>query len=236
MKNILNEKPSHDLHGRLLFSTRFVSDEDITGKNVLDIGCGYGWFELNALKRNVNKITGIELSEKDIETAKKNIHAENVEFHTYANEKDETVIRLPFDDEQFDTVVSWEVLEHIPKNMETQFFKEAHRVLKNGGVFYLSTPHRHFFSNLFDPAWFLIGHRHYSVKELLEFGQTASFSVEKALRGGGGGELLAINTLYISKWIFRRPQFFKDWFDKKLDIEYNKEKGFTTVFLKCRKQ
>ena len=55
MKNILDERPSHDLSGRLLASVQFVEDIDLKDRDVLDIGCGYGWCELNFLGRGVKK-------------------------------------------------------------------------------------------------------------------------------------------------------------------------------------
>ena len=233
MKNLLNEKPSSDLQGGLLFRAQFVSDGDIAGKDVLDIGCGFGWFELNALKRKVGKIVGLELSEKTIETAKNNIHAENVEFIYYKNT--ENVVALPFDDESFDTVVSWEVLEHIPKNKELEWYKEIFRVLRRGRVLYLSTPNKHFASNLFDPAWLLIGHRHYSMEQLAFFGEEAGFSVEEKALRGRWWDLLSINTMYFSKWILRRPMIFKKHFDEKLAGEYGDTNGFVEAFMKYRK-
>ena len=52
MHNIINEPPPTELHGRLKFTTeRFVEAADITGRDVLDIGCGYGWFELWAARK-----------------------------------------------------------------------------------------------------------------------------------------------------------------------------------------
>jgi len=73
MRNITNEEPSLELKGRLAFSSRFVYDSDIKSKSVLDIGCGYGWFELNALKKGVKNIVGMEMSDRDLSTAKKHI-------------------------------------------------------------------------------------------------------------------------------------------------------------------
>ena len=65
----------------------------------------------------------------------------------------------------------------IPKQTENKMFSEAYRVLKPGGHFYLSTPYRHFLSNLFDPAYWLIGHRHYSKEQIEHFAQQANFSI-----------------------------------------------------------
>ncbi|RYZ64736.1 MAG: class I SAM-dependent methyltransferase [Proteobacteria bacterium] len=49
--------------------------------------------------------------------------------------------RLPFADASFDTVLCWEVMEHFNFN-PVPFVRELYRVLKPGGVGYLSVPNR----------------------------------------------------------------------------------------------
>jgi ubiquinone/menaquinone biosynthesis C-methylase UbiE len=135
MKNLLNEKPNSKLIGRLKFTVKkFIKEKDVVNKKVLDIGCGYGWFELNALKRGVKEIHGIEITDEDLKTVRENIKDLRAKF------KKGGALKLPFRDNYFDTVVSWEVIEHIPKNTEDRMFKEVSRVLKKNGIFYLSTP------------------------------------------------------------------------------------------------
>lgn len=230
MKNILNEKPSLELHGRSLYSTLFVNDSDLYDKTVLDIGCGYGWFELDAIKRECNKIVGVELTENDLKTAKVNINNDKVEF------KIGNAIELPFNNNIFDTVVSWEVIEHIPKNTENKMFSEVKRVLKSGGFFYLSTPFDNFFSNIFDPAYFLTGHRHYKKENLIKYAKNNGFVVNKIILNGSLWEILGINNLYLAKWIFRRKPFFEKFINRKQDNEFKKEKGFTNIFVKLEKR
>ena len=58
----------------------------------------------------------------------------NVEF------KEGVVPPLPFADESFDCVVSFQVIEHI--NHDKEFVREVRRVLKEGGKFIISTPNR----------------------------------------------------------------------------------------------
>lgn len=58
----------------------------------------------------------------------------NVEFVQCA------VPPLPFEDESFDCVVSFQVIEHIKRDKE--FVREVYRVLKPGGRFIVSTPNR----------------------------------------------------------------------------------------------
>src|ERR1035437_5640279 len=119
MKNIIEEKPSNDLTGRLLASVKFVDDKDIAGKEILDVGCGYGTFALNFISRNAKKFTGIEITEEDLNTAKKYVIDPKAQFIVGS------AIRIPFSENSFDTVVSWEVIEHIPKNTEEEMFAEV---------------------------------------------------------------------------------------------------------------
>lgn len=58
----------------------------------------------------------------------------NVEF------REAKVPPLPFKDEEFDCVVSFQVIEHIKRDKE--FVREVLRVLKPGGRFIVSTPNR----------------------------------------------------------------------------------------------
>lgn len=229
MKNILKDRPKKRLHGRTQFTTKFVEDCDIEKKTCLDIGCGWGWFELNALKRKVKKIVGLEISDSNLEAARQNISDRRAQF------KVGSAIDLPFPDSQFDTVVSWEVIEHIPKNQEPKMFKEVARVLKDGGVFYMSTPKNSLWCNIFDPAWWLIGHRHYSKIKIIKASSRNKLVVEKLIFNGGWWELIGMNNLYISKWIFHRKPFAEKFFDSRQDKEFEKEKGFTNIFIKFKK-
>ena len=228
MKNIFFEKPTEILHGRLLTSVNFVSDEDLSGKKILDIGCGYGWCEINFLKRGVKKISAIEISENDLTTIRQNVKDERLEL------KEGSAIKLPFPDGSFDTIVSWEVIEHIHQNTESVMFKEVYRVLKPNGHFYLSTPHRSFFANILDPAWWLIGHRHYSVENLYKFAQKSNFRIVETKIFGSWWTLVSTLDLYIAKWLFRRSRFFNNFLSKKESEEYSAS-GFVNIFMKLKK-
>lgn len=229
MKNILNEKPSKELNARLKYSTKFVEDADVKNKKVLDIGCGFGWFELNVLNRGVKKIVGLELSEEDLSTVKKHVKNNKVFFTTGS------AINLPFKDKAFDTVVAWEVVEHIPKNTEDKMFKEVFRVLKKDGVFYLSTPYDSFWSKYFDPAWWLIGHRHYSEEKLINLGCKNGFKVSEVHTKGKWWGLINLLNLYIAKWIFRRKPFLEKNLLDKESREYGTDKGCMGIFVKYQK-
>jgi len=164
MKNILDSNPFNNLNEEnIKFYNYLIPKKEIEGKNILDLGCGYGWFILLALKNKPQSITGIEISQEDIKTAKKYIKDKNVEF------KIGSATKIPLSDNSIDTVVSWEVIEHIPKASEKLMFKEVSRVLKPGGKFYLSTPYNCFISKYTDPAFYFINHRHYHEDDFKEF-------------------------------------------------------------------
>lgn len=229
MQNILSDAPGLDLHGIALYDGRLVTDDDLRNRDVLDIGCGFGWFELVALSKDVRSITGVEITDRDLETAQKYVSAPNVRFEVAS------AIRLPFDDESFDTVVCWEVLEHIPRHTESQAFGEIYRVLRPGGALYLSTPHDALLAKTLDPAWWLVGHRHYSTARLRQLAQGVGLSVELLEVRGGMWLVSFILNLYIAKWIFRRGPFFEQRFNYGMDEEIASGDGFAGCFMRCRR-
>ncbi|HZS30640.1 MAG TPA: class I SAM-dependent methyltransferase [Gaiellaceae bacterium] len=228
MRNILADEPSAELHGIPLRATQFVADEDIVGKDVLDIGCGLGWFEVFALAKGARAVTGIEVSERDLETARRHLDAPDLRLLVAS------ATELPFADAGFDTVVCWEVLEHIPPGSEPRAFEEIRRVLRPGGRLYLSTPHASWRARLLDPAWWLIRHRHYRAGDLRALAGAAGLEVESLEIRGGAWLVASILDLYVAKWIFRRRPFFAALVDRKVDTELARLGGWAGCFLKCR--
>jgi SAM-dependent methyltransferase len=229
MRNILDDKPTRDLHGGPAYARSFVDDQDCRDRDILDIGCGFGWFELIALDGDARSIAAIEPSEGDLATAQAHIGDKRVDFRVAS------ALDLPFDDGLFDTVVCWEVLEHLPPSAEQQAFNEVARVLRPRGVFYLSTPYADLRSRVTDPAWWLIKHRHYAREQLQTFSEKAGLGVERLLTKGGWWQVTAMTNLYVAKWIFRRPPFFADKVNRKIDSEWSGNGGFTNLYLKARK-
>ena len=59
--------------------------------------------------------------------------------------------------------------------------------------------------------------------------------MEQLLAKGGWWQVAAMTNLYASKWIFRRPPFFAEKVNGRIDSEWNGDGGFTNLFLKARK-
>lgn len=217
-----------DLSGFHLETLRLVADKYVKNKKVLDIGCGDGWCEKIYLGRGVRKIIGIDVSKTALKLAR-NIKNNAVAFRFGS------AIKIPFAKNTFDTIISWEVLEHIPRGTERKMFAEAFRVLKPGGYFFLSTQHNNPLSTVLDPAWWLKGHRHYSERQLRTLASGAGFFIKRLYLKGKTYIVLYALDLYISKWIFGRKIFFEKFFREKTEREYLGKDGFHSIFLKCQK-
>jgi SAM-dependent methyltransferase len=230
MRNLLQERPRkyEHLHGRCRFCCDFVAPEDLRGREVLDIGCGFGWFERFAAARAPRRLVGIEPKESDL------VAARSIAAETQAEFVCAGAFRLPFPEASFDTVCIWDVIEHVPRGREADLFREIYRVLRPEGRLYLSTPYRSFLAVTFDPAFWLIGHRHYSVRRLEALAAPSGLRLATSLRRGRVYELLAIINLYVCKWVLRRPPLLEGWLDRKQDEEYARD-GYMTVFVRFDK-
>jgi len=229
VRNLLQQAPNRELHGIQACAAGLVAGVDLSGRSVLDVGCGFGWFELYALDRGVRRVVGVEPDDRQLETARRYVRDERAEF-TAAG-----ATSLPFPDESFDTVVCWEVLEHLPRDSEPDAFGEFRRVLRPGGVLYLSTPYASLRARSFDPAWWLLGHRHYGLGELARFARGAGLEPELLEARGGAWQIVAILDLYVAKWLFRRPPFFEAAIARRWDDELQRSEGYANCFLKARR-
>jgi 2-polyprenyl-3-methyl-5-hydroxy-6-metoxy-1,4-benzoquinol methylase len=100
------------------------------GMNVLEIGCGTGYFT-KELQKTGASIISIDISPELLEIAKKEIQSPNVSFTI------ENAYELSFQNESFDTIIGSSVLHHLEID---KALKEFFRVLKSGGSIYFTEP------------------------------------------------------------------------------------------------
>lgn len=232
MKNILQEvaQPYSELHGRVRFVCDWIPRQEIDGKSVINVGCGYGWFERFLTEhREPRRIVGIEPSNADISTARQSLLGMPVELIVASG------LSIPLQADSFDTCLCTEVIEHVPSGTESGLLSEIWRVLKPGGKCYLTTPSNSILSMLTDPAYYLIGHRHYSESQISALAHPVGFTVLSAMQKGKVAELTWLYNLYLSKWIFRRGPFCEKWLGEQLDREYRDEDGFMSLFCVLQK-
>jgi 2-polyprenyl-6-hydroxyphenyl methylase/3-demethylubiquinone-9 3-methyltransferase len=104
---------------------------------VLDIGCGAG-FLTNDLAERGHAVTGIDLSEKSLEVARKTDVTKSVIY------ENASATALPYLDDSFDVVCAMDLLEHVTE--PEKVVSESARVLKPGGLFFFHTFNRNFLS------------------------------------------------------------------------------------------
>lgn len=102
------------------------------GREVLNVGSG-PFFELRELKRGAWRFTVCDIDARAIELAKELWGAELAGADVVEPEG-----ALPYPDAHFDLVVSMDVIEHVQDPVA--WAREALRVLKPGGLCFLTTP------------------------------------------------------------------------------------------------
>lgn len=120
----------YDLNKRLNLFSSLLSVEDVQGKQMLDAGCGTGWFSKMAVEMGID-VTALDVGENLLAEVKKKCNCRCVEGN---------VLDLKFPDESFDIVLSTEVIEHTVSPQRA--ITEMYRVLKKGGILILSTPNK----------------------------------------------------------------------------------------------
>lgn len=114
---------------RYFFSSSFVS-----GKRVLDAGCGEGYGAAALQTVGATAVIGIDLDEAALRSAQAQYERDNLHFLVG------TVTNLPFPDHSIDVVVCFEVLEHLAESDQRAFISEVDRVLDTNGTLIISTP------------------------------------------------------------------------------------------------
>lgn len=221
-------KPFSEPWGLIQQVHRHVNDKSIAGKRVLDIGCGDGWIEKMLLEKGAKRVDGIDISSEVIKKAKKR-RLKKVTYQVG------DAISIPFNKNTFDAVVAFEVLEHIPPHGEAKMFSEVFRVLKPGGDFFLSTPHKYWFAMLADPAWWLIGHRHYSLDNIRSYLNSSKLREKSLYVRGGIKTALLLLSMYFAKKVTHRSPLFYRYLIKGSNDSYEHDDGVMNVFLHAQK-
>ena len=113
-----------------------------TGKVLLDIGSGSGYF-LNHMKKNGFDVTGVEISEKAVELCKKKHNITAYSPNQFINGEIK---------KKFDAVTMWHVFEHVYSYDE--YFERIHSGLSENGTLIIAMPnHRCFEAGYFKKYW-----------------------------------------------------------------------------------
>lgn len=105
---------------------------DLSGKDVLDAGCGDGYFTSLVLKKDPHSVVGVDYSHRAISFAR--LLVPHATFFV------EDLATLSFEKDSFDIIFLIEVLEHISREKRAEIAKELARVLRPGGMVIASSP------------------------------------------------------------------------------------------------
>lgn len=153
LPDCVNSYEDNILFLRHLYAYEYAKNKIPLNSFVLDLGCGegYGTKFLSKFSKNV---VGLDIDTKVISNAINKYKSENCNFIKYNGRK------LPFHDNVFDAVISFQVIEHI-KN-DKNFLYEIHRVLKCGSELFITTPNRSYRLNPVQRPWNRYHIREYS--------------------------------------------------------------------------
>ncbi len=108
----------------------------VAGKRVLDLGCGTG-YGTAGLAEVAADVTGVDIAPEAVAHARARYRADGLRFETIGPIESAD---LPYPDDSFDVVVSFQVIEHV--RAVGRYLSEVRRVLRPGGTFLCVTPDR----------------------------------------------------------------------------------------------
>lgn len=144
------------LYLKHLFAYEYTRGVLNNSSRVLEVGCGEG-YGTSVLSQGVGEITGLDLEQKVIDAANQSYGSHNCRYKVFDGS------HIPFSDGEFDAVVSFQVIEHVPDDVS--FLAEISRVLKPGGVLFLATPTRDYRLRIGQKPWNPFHLREYSADQ-----------------------------------------------------------------------
>lgn len=123
------DSPNNAIEAPIIFELL----EDVSGKAILDLGCGDASFGRELLKQGAQSYSGVEGSEQMMNKARKEMEGLGGTLYQM------TMEAYPFPANDVDIVTSRFAIHYI-KEIE-QLFKNIHRTLKEGGKFVFSVQH-----------------------------------------------------------------------------------------------
>jgi O-antigen biosynthesis protein len=126
-----HDHPTQREHlARYEFASRYVAN-----RRVLDLACGTGYGSKLLRDGGATEVVGGDRSVEAVALARREY------THLGARYLALDAQALPFPDGSFDAVVSFETIEHLPDFRA--YLSEVQRVLRDDGVFIVSTPDKH---------------------------------------------------------------------------------------------
>jgi 2-polyprenyl-3-methyl-5-hydroxy-6-metoxy-1,4-benzoquinol methylase len=167
------------------------------GRRVLDVGCWTGGLLGLVAAHDPRELVGVDIPGPWLQVAQRRLPgAKLLPMGNFDHFPDELRGR-------FDTVFFLETLEHLPRGSETTVLRALGGLLAYGGELVLSTPAAGL-ATLWDPAWLLIGHRHYRRATLIRMLADGGLEVERVCYQGNTWTSIDTFLFYGYKHLLRR--------------------------------
>lgn len=118
----------------------------VAGMKVLDAACSFGGGTA-ILAEKAKQVVGIDIDEEQLANAKRDNKHSNVTFETM------DATQMTFADGSFDAAVASEVIEHIDDAHQHKLLSELKRVVKPGGMIFISTPDKYVWHQKMALSW-----------------------------------------------------------------------------------
>lgn len=204
---------NHTLKQKLKLINRLTNIRQPSFKNLLDIGCGTGEF-LNTCKNAGYNVVGIEPSSEARRLAQ--------DKYSLDVRTEESIKK--FDNESFDIITMWHVLEHVHRLNER--VAELKRLLKKNGVLIVAVPNpnsfdakfykenwaaydvpRHLYHFVYQDIKSLFENKSMEVREILPMKFDSFYVSMLSEKNRGGGILNGI----LNGWLSNRKASEKNW-------------------------
>lgn len=207
-------KEKYLLYLRHLFAYEIVAAQLSGSERLLEIGFGEG-YGARYLAGFAQEVVAVDVDHGSVAHARQVNGSANCRFMQYDGD------RLPFDDASFDVVSTMQVIEHVEN--DRAFVMEARRVLKPGGIMWLTTPNRTHRIAPGAPVWNPFHVREYYPSELESLLGTVFGEVKV---GGiyGTPEVQQIEFRRVRQSLTLRkliPEFVKGWLDRSAITSYS---------------
>ena len=171
--------------------------QPVAGRRIADVGCWTGGFLEMLAPLGPAELVGIDVAGPWLSAAE--MMAPSARFFGVAN-----LAELPTElDRRFNIVTLLETLEHLPRGSEYLSIRSLATLLAPSGTLIISTPAAGL-AALLDPAWFLVGHRHYRQHTLAKFLFSAEMEIQHVHYSGNIWSSLDTIMQYTAKHLLHR--------------------------------
>lgn len=180
---------------RLVWAARL--GQPLAGTRIADIGCWTGALLALLVTFDPAELVGIDVLGPWMSVAQRDVPSATFVGVTSLTSLPAALHR------HFDVVFFLETLEHLPRSSQLTAVRTLASLLVPGGKLVLSTPAAGI-SALVDPAWYLVGHRHYRLKTLAELLASAGLEVSQYHYSGNVWTSVDTLLLYWYKQVLHR--------------------------------